>query len=405
MPVGAHGFVGRRLTEARTARGILTKSSLAELLDLSNNAISLYENCLLPDKKSNNPRPKTVANIAKLLKVKEAYFFQPIMERSFPFFWRSAHNATKHARSIWQAKFSWLKMIDSYLKSFLEMPSLNLPVLEALGVHKEVEYLNETEIEAITLKLRQFWGLGEAPISNMATLLENNGIMLSYGKLESEKLDAFSNKSEHDCSLHIFLGTDKRSGLRSRFDAAHELGHLVLHSHLTQKQFFSKKHSLYEKQAHRFASAFLMPKQSFMNDVWRTSIEALKSLRKRWLVSVGAMIHRCEDLGLYGNTDTKRIWSKYKRNWKTIEDDNHAFERPKLFKRSIDLIISESLRTKSEILQDLPFYQIDIEKLLNLPQGYLDDNFGETIPFPTIKNKHRPKEKAQNGKVIEHDFS
>lgn len=406
MTIGVNGFVGERLTEARTARGILTKSSLADLLDLSNNAVSLYENCGIEGKKSSNPRPEVVTAMANLLKVKESYFFMPITGRSFPMFWRSSHTTTKDKRAIAKAKFAWLKIIDSYLKEYLEMPELNIPNRRDLGVPDDIQFINDSEIEAISLRLREYWNLGTSPIPNVTTLLENNGIMVSYGELDSDKLDAFSNRSEHDDSLHIFLGTDKGVGLRSRYDASHELGHLICHSHLTQEEFLGKKHSMYEKQAHRFAASFLMPSESFEKDVWMTSIEALRTLRKRWLVSVGAMMHRCEDLGLYGGRDTRRMWIKYKRNWRNIENDDYQFEQPQLFKRSVDLILSEGLRSKSQILHDLPFNQRDIEKLLSLSAGYLDENFGEKILFPTVRDDQKQREliDGDGGELILHDF-
>ncbi len=385
MTMGVEGFIGKRLTEARLARGFISQSSLAELLGKSSTAINSYEKGLI------NPRTEMVTEIADLLKVKESYFFTSIPKKTFPIFWRSSHTTTKDKRLIAQSKFSWTKLIDAYLKEFLEMPQLNLPPRSDLGVPVDIEDLDDLEIEDIALRLREYWNLGTTPIQNMTTLLENNGILLSYGELESNKLDAFSNKSEYDCSFHIFLGTDKGGALRSRMDAAHELGHLVLHSHLSEKEFLGKKHSFFEQQAFRFASAFLMPLPSFKNDVWMTSIEALKTLRKRWVVSVGAMMKRCMDIGLYGQKDTSRMWIDYRRNWKTIEDDTYEFEQPQLLKRSIEMLISENLRTKSQILYDLPFYQPDIERLLNLPEGFFNEEFGELKHFPKIRDDHKQR--------------
>jgi len=397
MTIGVNGFIGERLKEAREARELLTQSSLAGLLDVSNNIISLYE------KNKSNPRPEMVADIAALLKIKESYFFTPLPAQTNPIFWRSSHATTKDKRTVAQARFGWTKLIDSYLKQFLEMPKLNIPSQKDIGLPENIDDISDELIEEIALRCREFWNLGRTPIQNMTTFLENNGIMITYGSLRSDKLDAFSNKSEYDCSFHIFLGTDKKSGFRSRYDAAHELGHLIMHSHLSEKMFLGKKHSLFENQAHRFASAFLMPLPSFKNDVWMTSIEALKSLRSRWKVSVGAMMKRCEDIGLYGEKDTSRMWIKYRNNWRSIEDDGYTFESPQLLRRSLELIISENIRTKSQVLYDLPFMQKDIEDLLNLPKGFFNENFGELKEFPTVKDEHRQRDFGF-GEVIQYDF-
>ena len=57
----------------------------------------------------------------------------------------------------------------------------------------------------------------------------------------------------------VVLGADKGQSDRSPFDAAHELGHLVLHrpEHAGTREV--------ETQAHRFAAAFLMPADAIRN--------------------------------------------------------------------------------------------------------------------------------------------
>jgi Zn-dependent peptidase ImmA (M78 family)/transcriptional regulator with XRE-family HTH domain len=398
MTIGVNGFIGERLTEAREARGLMTQTALADLLKAQNvsvtkSAISLYENNL------SDPRPEMVGELAKLLGVKESFFFLSLPKMpSNPIFWRSRQMTIRDKRTIAERKFGWSKwIIDQYLKNYMDMPPLQFPGRNETSVPNNPANLTDDQIEEIANIARQFWGLGKAPIDNMIALLENNGIMLTYGTVNSEKLDAFSNKSEYDCSYHIFLSTDKKSAVRTRFDAAHELGHLILHSHLPKSYFTEKNHSLIERQAYRFASAFLMPKDSFRRDVWMTSIEAFKVLKEQWKVSVGAIIHRCDDIGLFGHDETKaqRLWIKYKREWKTIEEDNFDYENPQLMKRCIDALLEAKVKTKSQILFDIPFSQHDIESLLNLPEDYLSEDFGELRHFPTVRVK--PPEKFYGG--------
>jgi hypothetical protein len=112
---------------------------------------------------------------------------------------------------------------------------------------------------------------------------------------------------------------------------------------------------------------------------------------------------RCEDIGLYGEKDTSRMWIKYRHNWRIIEDDNYEFESPQLLRRSLELIISENIRTKSQVLYDLPFMQRDIEELLNLPSGFFDENFGELKEFPTVREEHKQRNFGF-GEVIQYDF-
>jgi Zn-dependent peptidase ImmA (M78 family)/transcriptional regulator with XRE-family HTH domain len=401
MTIGVAGFIGERLTEAREARGLMTMTSLADLLGVSTNAVSQYENNFC------KPRHEMVLEMAKKLKLKEAFFFKPIENRiQNPVFWRSRHAATKASRVVAKRRLAWIKAItDDYLKHYLELPTLALPAQKDLGTPSDPKKLSDEKIEQIAVRCREFWGLGTMPIQDLTAFLENHGLLVTCGELDSEKLDAFSNVSEHDRSFHIFLGIG-RSAVRSRFDAAHELGHLILHSHLPREYLEdkdkTKKHRLIEHQAFRFASAFLMPAESFGGDVWMTALDPLLSLKERWRVSVGAMIKRCDDLGMLDESHARRLWITYNRRWRKLEplDDSIPFETPQLMKRCFDLLVESKIKSKAEILHDLPYSQHDIETLMNLPESYLDDNFGEVRQLPSI----RPRvASGDGGKVIKFD--
>lgn len=398
MRIGAENFIGERLTEAREAKGILTMTSLADLLGKSKNLISLYES------NKSKPSPQMVALMADKLGVKESFFFMPKPKRAAnPIFSRSRHMSTKHVRTVVERKFGWAKwIIDVYLKSFMDMPALNIPTKKDLGVPNDIKDLTPAKIEEVAQRCRDFWNLGVFPIDNITTLLENNGILITCGFVDSDKIDAFSNLSEYDSSLHMFLGLDKGSAMRSRFDASHELAHLLLHTHLLDEQITDKTHRMLEEQANRFASAFLMPASSFKQDVWMTTIEAFKILKKDWKASVGAIIKRCDDLGLLGEDETKTrsLWIKYRKQWQEIEDDDLAFEQPQLMKRCIDVLLESKIKTKSQILYELPFPRTTVESLLNLPDGYLTEDYGELRQFPTMK-KDVSTTQFSGGQVIQ----
>src|ERR1700682_438613 len=120
MTIGVAGFVGERLTEAREARGLMTMTSLADLLGVSTNAVSQYENNVC------KPRHEVVLQMAKKLQLKEAFFFRELPDRvTNPIFWRSRHAATKGSRIVAQRKFGWIKTItDEYVKTYLDLPGL-----------------------------------------------------------------------------------------------------------------------------------------------------------------------------------------------------------------------------------------------------------------------------------------
>jgi hypothetical protein len=133
-----------------------------------------------------------------------------------------------------------------------------------------------------------------------------------------------------------------------------------------------------------------------------TSLEGLLSLKERWGVSVAAMIKRCDVLGMLDETHARRLWIHYNRAFKAKgedDDDKVPFEAPQLMKRSFQVLIDSKVRTKAQIVYDLPYSQRDIESLMNLPEGYLNEDFGELRQLPTVK---APAESPAdtNGKVI-----
>jgi Zn-dependent peptidase ImmA (M78 family) len=124
-----------------------------------------------------------------------------------------------------------------------------------------------------------FWGLNPSPIQDLVGLLESNGLFIARDDLEAPALDSFSEYVREDQTAYCVLGTEKASAVRSRFDAAHELGHVLLHRTVTDKYIRrTDMFKLLESQAHRFAGAFLLPASSFATDLmpypcgrWRCS--------------------------------------------------------------------------------------------------------------------------------------
>src|SRR5438132_163832 len=162
MRVGVAAFVGERLTEAREARGIMTMTSLADLLGVSTNAVSQYEHNIC------KPSSRIVVEMASKLKLKESFFFRPLPTKNAnPIFWRSRHAATKVNRVVAERKLDWIKVItDDYLKAFLDLPASALPSAKELDIPSDPKKLSDERIEQIASLCRQYWGLGTMPIGD-----------------------------------------------------------------------------------------------------------------------------------------------------------------------------------------------------------------------------------------------
>ncbi len=98
----------------------------------------------------------------------------------------------------------------------------NVPVMPVSGLEAPTG-----EIEQAATRVRTLWGLPSGPVPNVVELLEAHGVAVIRLPLDSAGVDAFSLPfPDHPV---VVLGADKNDRARCRFDAAHELAHLVLH--------------------------------------------------------------------------------------------------------------------------------------------------------------------------------
>ncbi|HWJ91128.1 MAG TPA: ImmA/IrrE family metallo-endopeptidase, partial [Flavisolibacter sp.] len=90
----------------------------------------------------------------------------------------------------------------------------------------------------------------------------------------------------------IFLNS-RLLGDRQRFSLAYELGQLVMHS----AGFVPLERDI-GREANHFAAEFLMPRETIMKDFENgVTLPLLGELKKKWKVSMIALLYRADDLG------------------------------------------------------------------------------------------------------------
>lgn len=376
MTVGMTGFVAGRLRQAREARG-LTLVALADLVGVSSAAISQYE------KGQHTPRPETFDLITKRLNLPASFFLKPEIVapvEQHRLFYRSMSSATKLARTRAGRRLEWFKEIVAYFEQFFDFPEPNVP---DFGLPDDFRNITKASIESAAEQLRAYWRLGLEPIADVIRTMEANGIYVSRSALGAETLDAFS---EFDGARpYVFLGSDKNVLVRSRFDCAHELGHLVLHKNVQQKELNrAQDFRLIENQAHHFAGAFLFPAKSFQREIWGLSLDSFRSLKPTWKMSIAAMISRASQLELLDDDAAKRLWINLgRRGWRQLEPlDDLPCEQPRLWVKAADSLIKNRIKTREQILDDLALPPTDVEELLSTePDFFRDGDDG-----PRLKN-------------------
>lgn len=189
----------------------------------------------------------------------------------------------------------------------------------------QIPDLSMYEPEDAASVLRSLWNLGTEPLGNTIHLLESKGIEVYWLNEESLHLDGLS--LWRDRKPYIALNSSKGAGDRSRFDACHELAHLVLHHHTTDLTTAE-----IEKQANRFASAFLLPATAFRDECPDTpDFRKLYQLKARWGVSIQAMIYRGGDLGIYSEWQKRTAFKQLNIiGARKREDGNFEPEESKL---------------------------------------------------------------------------
>lgn len=228
------------------------------------------------------PSRETVESLARVLGVPSAFLGLPIVETHDGFFRATRRTRVAHrrrARALAHIAHDLATGPNSERLPRVDVPFHPCPDLDA----------GRVEIEAIAAAVRREWGLPPGPVDNVVELLERHGVVVLRLPLETGDVDAFS-LPFHDRPV-VVLGADKDDRARSRFDAAHELGHLVMHG----ERVWGMKQV--EDQAHKFAAAFLMPAEDIGGQLpARADWQTFFGLKLHWQVSLAALLMRAKTL-------------------------------------------------------------------------------------------------------------
>jgi len=267
-------FSASRLALARKRRG-RTLVDLSCDVNVSAQSLWNYENL------RQVPPLQVVQSLADALRFPVSFFSSPDIDLL------SSENVSFRARSKLLARQRDTALsvgrlaveFHSWVSERFRLPTPDLPSL------------NKPDPETAAGMVRARWGPGLAPIRNTVHLLEAHGVRVFSIAPEFSEVDAFS--FFHEGVPFVFLNTMKTAE-RGRFDASHELGHLVLHGQgcdLTRSQA--------EREANDFASAFLMPRESVLAHMPSSPfIDQIIYGKKIWNVAALALTYRLHDIGM-----------------------------------------------------------------------------------------------------------
>lgn len=372
----AHNFKGDRLKNARIYRG-MALTDLAAKTDLTKQALSQYENETIMPSNSN------LFVLANALGFPVEYFSTTsrYIVRSEAAYFRSLMSTSKKDRLAQTVRLEFIAQIYETLFEYVDFPSLRLP---DVSFSEDIDEAREVaQLEQIAEQVREFWGLGMGPIKDLRYILEENGIVVTCASLNADKIDAFSQRTIINDGevFFIVISKENQSIARARFDMAHELAHILLHPWSEDLESISREEfKARERQANTMASAFLLPRQTFGEDVkhYPTTLDYYKYLKTKWNVSIIAMVYRAHHLGIITTNQYQYLMRQISKNgWRGGEPDDLPYSpKSTLLQGAVELLLQSKELTVEGFLNTLKMRGIilnpaDIEDLICLKEGTL----------------------------------
>ncbi|MFI8356839.1 helix-turn-helix domain-containing protein [Streptomyces cyaneofuscatus] len=285
-----------RITLARKRRG-MTLADLSEGARISLQSLSNYETGRTA------PRRATMGRIAEALDFPEAFFEGPDLDElpADGISWRARSKTSARKLDAARAAGTLGAVLYDWIDRRFRLPATDVPSF------------TKPDPETVAGMVRTRWGLGTAPAPNMVHLIEAHGVRAVSLAPDYAEVDAFA--VWRDGTPFVFLSTMKTVE-RGRFDAAHELGHLVMHG--SDRECSGPEA---ERQANDFASAFLMPASSVLGHMPRGAhVDQIIEGRSIWKVSAMALTYRMHDLGLLTDWQYRSVCTELsKRGYRTDE--------------------------------------------------------------------------------------
>ncbi len=336
----SHVFNPTRLTLVRKRKG-LTKSRLARQIGVDLRSVSAYESGEYP------PREETLNRIVSVLCFPIEFFSGDDLDEPKPdtASFRALSKMTASQRDMAVSQGTIALHFNRWLEEQFDLPKVDLPDLS-----------HEHSPEAAAESLRRHWGIGELPIRSIIHLLEAKGVRIFSLAINAREVDAFSIWKQ--TTPFVFLNSNKSSE-HSRYDAAHELGHLVLHRH------GSPQGREAEREADIFASAFLMPRASVIAHAPRfPTLADLVSLKRIWTTSVAALNYRLHAVGMLSDWQYRMLCIQIAQwGYRTKEPNEAPRETSQILPKIFAALRKEGI-TRSDVARALSIPLPELEQLL-----------------------------------------
>lgn len=254
-------------------------------------------------------------------------------------------------------------MIDC-MSEDIEFPEFNFNYINVeSGVSPE-------EIARIT---RRQLKLGDTPIRDIFLIMEANGIIIYQWDCDIKEFDGVSILT--DKGHHLVVINKNMDNDRKRFTLAHELGHIIMHQ---CTDFIITESRNQEKEAHDFASEFLMPEKAIRSYLCNLTMKSLMANKQYWLTSMAAILNKAKKIQIIEERRYKNLLIEMSRQgWRMVEPIKVPIDSPaaintaySLFRNELSYSIQEMaefMRLPLDIISDV-FQGKQKHKIVFLPQ-------------------------------------
>jgi Zn-dependent peptidase ImmA (M78 family) len=274
---------------AREARG-LSQADLAEMIGMSATNLSKIERCDI------GIHDEVVEAIVEKTNFPIQFFRQTgdIVPENLNY--RKREVVAQKLITPIHAQVNIIRKHIHFLTMALNIQKPCIPILEVT---------EEQTPQQIAIKLRKLWKQSTPIIEDLTKLIESNGIVISSFPFGTERVDSRSILTDDKFPVIYFNQT--LLGDRQRFTLAYELGQLVMHS----SSIIPLDRDI-SREANAFAAEFLMPAKDIIKDFKDgITIPLLGELKRKWKVSMIALLYRADDLGLITANQKRYILQQF----------------------------------------------------------------------------------------------
>ena len=317
------------LALSREARG-LTQVDLSRLLGVEQGTISKIENG-----KMEMPEHLIDSVALYLEKPRNLFFSEKKVIKVEGRYRKKASLAVKEVKQF-VAKMTFTEWHINKLSDAIELPKPNIPSwdIEVDGDAKDAARY-----------VREYWKIPRGRINDLASILEDNGIIIAA--LDLGDMDGLSTYSA-EYHIPILYINKNRSADRIRHTSAHEAAHYILHygkkipPHRDEKDI--------EDEANAFASELLMPENEILPQLTNLNIEKLGDLKRYWKVSMQSVLYKAEKIGAITQNQARYLWTQIgKLGYRTKEPFDIQPDSISLLRELLDTHLDELKYSKEDV--------------------------------------------------------